>query len=306
MDKINILIIGFGSIGQRHASILLKKKYTNKVFVFTKKKKLTKGLKKLNSLNDIDTYKIEYIIISNETFKHFAVLNKINKKFKNKKILVEKPLFTKFRKFSSKNSNEIFVAYNLRFHPALRELKEFIKNKKIWYLNVICGSYLPYWRTNINYEDSYSASKLRGGGVLLDLSHELDYVSWIFGLISCRYVEIKKISDLKIKSEDFVKIFGKIKKFDVHLELNYFNKIPQRQIKVDGKNFSLKIDLLKNQNIFLIKNKKSQKIYTIKRNDTYSMQHDDIIINNGKNACKLAEGLKVLKFIKNIKNTANG
>ena len=124
MKKINILIIGFGSIGQRHASILSKKKYTNKIFVYSKRKILSKKFSRLNSLNDIDYKNIKYIIISNETFEHYKILNKINNQFKKKIILVEKPLFNKLRKFSNKNSNKIFVGYNLRFHPALTILKK--------------------------------------------------------------------------------------------------------------------------------------------------------------------------------------
>lgn len=301
MKKINILIIGFGSIGQRHASVLLKKKYTNKIFVYSKKKILSKKFLRLHSLNDINYNNIKYIIISNETFKHYKILNRINNEFEKKIILVEKPLFNKLQKFSNKNSNKIFVGYNLRFHPALVILKKKLKTLQPWYLNIICGSYLPNWRRNKNYQTSYSAYKNKGGGALLDLSHELDYTTWIFGTLKPQYSVIKKISSLKIQSEDFVKIIGKINKTYTQIELNYFNKVPRRKVRVEGNNFFIEVNLIENS-LILIKNKKKTKLhFSLNKNSTYSLQHDDILTKKGINTCNLSEGLKILKLINIIK-----
>ncbi len=55
------------------------------------------------------------------------------------------------------------------------------------YTSVECGSYLPDWRPGNNYKKSVSAKKDLGGGVLLELSHELDYIRWIFGEIKNIY-----------------------------------------------------------------------------------------------------------------------
>ena len=52
---------------------------------------------------------------------------------------------------------------------------------KLLHIRVECGSYLPDWRTNINYRKTVSAKKELGGGVLLELSHELDYIRHFFG-----------------------------------------------------------------------------------------------------------------------------
>ena len=206
-----------------------------------REKSFLKKFSRLNSLNDIDDKNIKYIVISNETFEHYKILNKINNQFKKKIILVEKPLFNKLIKFSNKNSNKIFVGYNLRFHPALTILKKKIKTINPWYLNIICGSYLPNWKPKQDYHTSYSAYKNKGGGVLLDLSHELDYATWIFGSLKPQYSQIKKISSLKIQTEDFVKIIGKINKTYTQIELNYFDKVPRRKIRVEGNNFFLKL-----------------------------------------------------------------
>lgn len=142
---------------------------------------------------------------------------------------------------------------------------------------------------------------LQGGGVLLDLSHELDYTTWIFGSLKPKYSIIKKISPLKIKSEDFVKIIGKINKTYTQIELNYFDKMPRRKVRVEGNNFFLEVDLIENS-LILIKNKKKTKLhFSLNKNYTYSQQHDDILTKKGKNTCNLTEGLKVLKLINTLK-----
>ena len=100
----------------------------------------------------------------------------------------------------------------MRFNPILLKLKSLIRNKKLWSINLICSSFLPFWRNNRNYTKIYSSSKRHGGGVLLDLSHEIDYLQWVFGKISIDNVFNKKISNLKISSDDYLSMQGMINK----------------------------------------------------------------------------------------------
>ena len=117
----------------------------------------------------------------------------------------------KSNKFNIKK-NTFYVGYNLRFNPIINFLKKKIKSKKIWNVNLFCGSYLPGWRSNIDYKKSSSAKKGLGGGVLLDLSHELDYLQWLFGNITIQYCKSKKLSNLNINTDDFLNLVGKTKK----------------------------------------------------------------------------------------------
>ena len=98
---------------------------------------------------------------------------------KNIKVLIEKPLFHKFYNINLRK-NQYFIGYNMRFNPLIQKLKKLIKKNKIWNVNIICSSFLPNWRKQ-KYFKSYSAIKRKGGGVLLDLSHELDYTKFLFG-----------------------------------------------------------------------------------------------------------------------------
>ena len=102
------------------------------------------------------------------------------------------------------------------------------------------------WRKNIIYNKSYSSDKKKGGGVLLDLSHEIDYITWILGSFTKKYFIYQKFSNLKTTSNDFVSLIGSNKKTKYMLiNLDYFSKIPKRQIIIEGITL-FSCDLIKN------------------------------------------------------------
>ena len=187
--KKKVLIIGFGSIGKKHATILKNFKMVSEVYILSRRD--SKIFKTINKLSEIKKINPDYIVICSRTSDHFKHLNYIERNFSKKIVLIEKPLFNKFYNFHILQ-NKVFVGYNLRQHPVLKFIKNFIINKKIFSINITCNSYLPNWRKNINYKNSYSSHRRLGGGVLLDLSHEIDYLEWIFK-------KIKKIDLVKKK-----------------------------------------------------------------------------------------------------------
>ena len=298
MNK-KILIIGYGSIGQRHAYILKNYFKLKEIYILTKQN--CKPFKKINKLSEINNINPDYIIISSQTSKHFSQLNYLEKNFNNKIILVEKPIFGKFKKIIIRK-NKVFVGYNMRFNPIIAYIKKIIKGKIIWSVNVICGSYLPDWRKNINYTKSSSANKNQGGGVLLDLSHELDYLEWIFGDLNIEYAKNFKISNLKINTDDYLSLIGSIdKKINLNLSLNYFDKNPIRQIIINGMNININADLIEKKLKIVKKNKFFSKKFSFDRNLSYRKQHFHLLSGNFKNLCTFLQGLKILKLIEKIK-----
>ncbi|PPR54543.1 MAG: hypothetical protein CFH16_00331 [Alphaproteobacteria bacterium MarineAlpha5_Bin6] len=293
------LIIGLGSIGLRHRRILKKIKKISQIKFFSKHKYNDKN--NLKSRKEILKYNPDYIVICSATHEHITDLKFLEKNFKNKMILIEKPLFHKYINYNVKN-NKVFVGYNLRYHPLIQFIKEICGRKKIWSINILCGSYLPEWRKNVNYKNSYSA-KQNSGGVLLDLSHELDYISYLFGNWKPLFAVSKKISNLDIKSDDYLSLFAtNNNNLKIYLELNYFTRIPKRQIFIDSKNLSLKIDLLKNEAIIIKDKIISKKIKKFKIDEMYEAQHIDIINKKFKFACNYNDGIKIMKKIDKIRD----
>ena len=185
MSKI-ALVIGYGSIGKKHAKILKNLKEVDEVVVLTSQKNT---YRKISSLHEIKRLNPFYIVVASPTNKHYEQLRFLEKNFSKKKILVEKPLFEKVFNLQIKK-NKVYIGYNLRFNPLIIFIKKILKKINVIFVSVYCGYHLPYWRKNVPYAKSYSASTIKGGGVILDLSHEIDYVKYIFG-------EIKIINFIK-------------------------------------------------------------------------------------------------------------
>ena len=298
----NVLIIGFGSIGKRHFSVLSNMKKIKNIKICTNSNiKLTLKI-------DLDSKKIkefnpDYIIISSQTSDHIKHLRFINKVIKNKVILVEKPIFhSKNIRFTFNKNNKIFVGYNLRFDPMILYLKKFFNNKnlkKLLNVTVYCGSYLPNWRNNINYKLNYSSNKQSGGGVEFDLSHEFDYIDWIFGKFKTIKKIKSKISSLEINSNDFLLLIGKFSKNKfLNISLNYFSKIDLRFLIIETNDYTLKVDLIKREihQMKLGSKKSFIKKFIITRDYTYREMHSSIINLDYKYLCTFKNAIRVLSY----------
>ena len=119
-----VVVLGYGSIGSRHARILKNNLKIKNVFIFSKQK--IKKYKFFSNLDEIKKIKPNYVIIANNTSSHFFYLKYLENNFKNIIILVEKPLFHRRLSLRIKN-NKVFVGYNLRMHPILIFLKKILK-----------------------------------------------------------------------------------------------------------------------------------------------------------------------------------
>jgi predicted dehydrogenase len=196
-----------------------------------------------------------------------------------------------------------YVACNLRFHPAINFIKSYLNSNmsKLNEVNVYCGSYLPKWRPLQDYTKSYSANQKLGGGVHLDLIHELDYTIWIFGK-PINYNSIKrKVSNLLIDTFDYTNYNLSYPDFNVSITLNYYRSTPKRQIEIVLENETLICDLLTST----ILNNENQIIFTDNEFDfskTYldqmnyfidNLENDNIYMND------INESFEILKIALN-------
>ena len=296
----NCAIIGFGSIGARHFKILKKNKKIKNIYIVSKNYKAKNCFK---SLYDLLSFDIDYFIVSNETYKHYKTFLFIEDNFINKVVLIEKPLFEKNYNYNKKLKNKYYVGYNLRFHPIIQKIKYLINNKNFFNIDIRCNSFLPDWRAGRSYKNIYSSSQKKGGGVLLDLSHELDYLFFLFGEFSNSISIIEKISNLKLNCEDFALLNGKTYSgVNFTINLNFFSKFLIRELIIIGQNLSIKADLIKNKLDYYIKGKRTVKTYRINKNYTYKIMHNSLINKDFRNHCNFKEAQSILKKIDLIKN----
>ena len=292
-----VLIIGYGSIGKRHEEVLLSFPNIDFIDIVTKQRLDDKTT--FSSLEEVPALNIyDYFVVASETNKHYEQLKYLESQVFNKLIFCEKPLFETKKEVKIEN-NRVLVGYVLRFHPLLQKLKKFIKDEKILTLHVNCGQYLPTWRSNVDYRDSYSAKRAEGGGVLLDLSHEIDYVQWLSGKI----YELKsyqvKISDLEIDSDDVTTFIGKTENGAiVNLSVDYISKIVRRELLINTLEHSYSLDFIANKLVKKGTAKLEEIFYfsDFERNEMFVKMHKSII-ESKQTVCSYAEGLSVMNTI---------
>lgn len=299
------LVIGFGSIGKRHYDILSELLGEKNVHIVTRRKcdieNSFAGLKCINNLSQYD-----YFVIASKTVEHYDDLVFINSMVKNKKILVEKPLYETI-KSKIKLFNHVLVAYNLRFHPLVTELKERIKNKKIISARFYAGQYLPTWRPNIDYRDSYSAKKEEGGGILLDYSHDIDLINYLLGDITNFEAFNDKVSGLDITSDDYLSMIGKTEK-NIHfaLSLDSISKIQQRLVQVNMDDETIEVDLI--NNILVSKKiddeKKVNDLKGYQRNTSFEHMHKLILESSFSEVATFEDGLKLSRIFEEIRSNS--
>jgi len=294
------LIVGYGSAGKRHLRVLSKIKAFSEIDLVTNQN--ISGIKIYRRLEDVPLVRYDYIVIASETSKHYEQLKYITENVENRLILCEKPLFCKSENILS-DKNMIFVGYQLRYHPLIVKLNDLINNEKVFFCKVYCGYYLPYWRTNRELQNTYSASKERCGGVLLDLSHEIDYTTLLFGQLRDLKGYMGKISNLPIDSEDFLSIVGITDRgIYVCLTLDYISKIRTRLMVIHTEESSIIMDMIEGN--LQYKNKKGEIMESVGEFDSDLMtekMHLDILTNR-EHVCSFDQAMRIMDIIDFIRS----
>jgi predicted dehydrogenase len=294
----NVLIIGYGSIGSRHYEILNTLGCHTSV-VSNRELDFKRSYKCLDDA--LDKEKPDYIVIANKTNEHYSTMLKLKKIGFNGPVLVEKPLFHNLMKLPEQGFENFFVAFNMRFNPLIQRMYQEIKGENIISAQAYVGQYLPQWREGRDYRSFYSAHKAQGGGVLRDLSHELDFINWLFGGWCYTSALGGNFSDLEIDSDDVFALLLETKRCPVAtIQLNYIDKVTQRDFIVNTNKHTFKIDFIKKT--FTKDNE--VEAFQFERNFSYSMQHKAILENHMESLCTLEDGMDVQRLINAAENSA--
>ena len=251
-----ILIVGAGSIGRRHINNLNNLGYEDIDVVDINDANLgyvKKNFEIKETFNDFKDalsskgYDIAFILTP--PIYHIPMALELAKKRLD--LFIEKPLshnlenVDKLIKIKEDNNLIIMVGYNLRFNFGLRKLKSYMDKErlgKIYYIRAEVGQYLPDWRPWQDYRKSYTAIKELGGGIILDGSHEIDYVMWI---AESKVKELKaiydKVSNLEIDVEDIAEAILRFENGIIaSIHLNMMERGYNRYCKVVGEKGSVK------------------------------------------------------------------
>lgn len=304
MEVKKVLLIGYGSIGKRHAKNL--KNIGIKPYILTKYPDNLDAIF-LRGIEEIKGLDIDFCIIATPTARHLddlkrcLILSNIPRK-----ILIEKPLECsclrgkEIKDISKKYGMNIFIAYNMRFLNVFNLIRKFINEQKdkIRIVDIVAGQNLREWRPYKDYTESYSAHRDQGGGVDLDLSHEIDYALWIFGnKFKDKIIFRNKISNLKINSPDIFKLILDYNTFIVDVTLDYIRSPKERYIKIlcEGDK-NLYYNFITN----ILKIEEKQIIINDDSDQSYKEMLKTLLNVNDKNKnifCSIDEGLNILKIL---------
>ena len=242
-----VVMVGLGSIGRKHVRALRQCAPGAQVWALRSSTESV-PMEGVQDIYSLEGRSFDFAIVSNPTSCHASTVRELlNLRIP---LFIEKPLFGELGhedllKEIRRAQILTYVACNLRFMDMLQFLKEHIKGLRINEVNVYCGSYLPQWRPGTDWRNCYSARPELGGGVHLDLIHELDYVYWFFGKPERSSRVLRSRSSLSIPAADYANYCLEYPDFCVSVVLNYFRRDYRRTVEIVAENGTFTANLEK-------------------------------------------------------------
>lgn len=236
-----IVIAGVGSIGRRHMRNLVALGERDVLL----HRRRDGGMEPFPVEPDLDVA-LEAgpraVIVSNPTALHMSTALRAARAGAH--LLIEKPVahtldrIEELAAIVEAQRLVVLVGYHLRFHPTLRELRNWVVSGalgRVVSVHAHWGEYLPGWHPDEDYRQSYSARRDLGGGALLTLSHPFDYLRWIAGEVESVFAVSDQLSSLDLDVEDVAQVtvrFTNGALGSVHLD--YVQHPPSHYLRITG------------------------------------------------------------------------
>lgn len=249
------LIAGLGSIGRRHFRNLIS--LGEKDIVLLRSHRATLSDDELagypvetNLTEALKKHKPDAVIVANPTALHLDIA--IPAAETGCHILLEKPVSHSLERLdvlqqaAQKSGSKILVGFQFRYHPTLNKARELIQSGvlgNVLSVHVHWGEYLPNWHPWEDYRLGYAARADLGGGVIVTLTHSLDYLRFILGDVESLWSFNAHLSPLELDVEDVAEIGLKFSSGAIGgVHLNYFQRPPVHQLEIVGTNGTLRWD----------------------------------------------------------------
>lgn len=256
MTQPKILCISLGSIGKRHlrnARALLPDAQIAVWRQHTAGGAIPEGANRmLGSPEEALAFAPDAVIISSPASEHIG--NAAPFVARNIPLFIEKPLAARtdalkgFTAQCQSSRGFIMVGYVLRFLPALHAIRQLLAQGtlgEVYTAHIQVGQYLPDWRPDSDYREGVSAQARLGGGAMLELSHEIDYATWLFGWPQALQCSRATLSPLEIDVEDSAHILMEYPGKRVLVQLDFLQRVAHMAIQVVGELATLQADLIK-------------------------------------------------------------
>jgi predicted dehydrogenase len=312
-----ILIAGLGSIGRRHLRNLLALGVDDILLLRTKNEPVEDAphLPVFTSLEEALEHKPDAVIVSNPTAHHLEVA--IPAAEAGCHLFLEKPLSHTWERvelllnLASQRQIIGLVGFDMHFDPGLRKVFEIVKTGLIGHVTAIqaqVGQYLPDWHPWEDYRTGVSARVSTGGGVILDLIHEIDYVRWLMGDVSEVSCLNGRVSSLEIETEDTAAILLRFGSGAIGtINLDYIQRTLTRSCHIIGEEGTVIWDLLAQKVTWYLAADQAWHEYSyagFQRNDRFVMEMEhflaclrgdtrpEVDLQNGSQTLKVALAAK--------------
>lgn len=243
----------------------------------------------------------DVVFVTNPTSMHYETVVRFADHTKS--FFIEKPVFdcTNVDEKIFETIKEIpsYVACPLHYNAVLQYVKQHVNPNDVICARAMSSSYLPDWRLGQDYRKTYSAHKDMGGGVSIDLIHEWDYLTWLFGMPTECHSMINKVSNMEIDSDDLAIYVGRNEKTTFELHLDYFGRQTQRTLDLFTFDDTIHCDLIAGTVSYL---KKGETIKLDSGRNSFQMKEIehffDIVDKKITNDSTPEHALRVLKIAK--------
>ena len=316
-----LAIVGLGSIGRRHLRLISEIRPDIEIIVVRSGHggecdEESMATKTVYSIGDAIKEGIQAAIVSSPATLHLKQSLELAKNGIH--LLIEKPIshtsdrVKELLKIVNENRITIMVGYVLRYDLGAIKFKNWLDNKikgKILHARIECGSYLPDWRLDQNYRKTVSALPELGGGVLLELSHELDYLHWFFGNPVDVQAQIRNSGTLDINVEDQADLLITSKQgYPITVQIDFNRRHIERKCKVLTTEGELIWDAVNKNVTWKGVNKEQSKYeYNNERNSIYRKQLEvffDCIENDNDPIVTVKDGINVISLIDAVRNAS--
>lgn len=285
-------------IGEKHAR-LLAAKFGVTVYTLNSRNPAIKNIEKnLSGWDEAKKLQPDFIVISNATDLHFDSI-RIALEL-NCPIFLEKPVghlwdgFDDLLKEVKRRNSTVYVAYCLRFNPVIEFFKTHFISNTPQAISIRNSNNLTCWPRSI--DKSYSESFEKGGGIVLDLSHEIDYLHYLSPIVSTKYSCARKNGNVTLDAPDYLVSDFRTTYCDALVELNYHGHVRERMIKVDFENYTAvgdlrnhRIEFYRNLQVTEVKNFEGtfDEMYIKQWDYFFKNMHDPALMNNLEEASEV-------------------
>ncbi len=249
-----ILVVGTGSIGQRHCRNLVA--LGQDVWAFSYRAgngqstvALPDGVKRCESIDRGSLQQFDAVVVANNTHLHVEVAEQVAKL--GIALFIEKPLSASMQGVDAliatvnQQACVVEAGFMLRFQPNLRWIKQALEQGiigDIACLRATVGQWLPDWRPDTDHRQGYGAKRGQGG-VILDLIHELDVIQWLAGPVECVAAMRRHWDALDIETEAIAQMGLTLKSGALaQVHVDYVRPVYQRNLEIVGSSGILQWD----------------------------------------------------------------